>query len=208
MEAQINPTRMNLLAIKGQLKFVRQGIDLLAKKRDAMLQEFLEILSKVYSSQKNINAHLSKSVAALIISQGIHGDNVYNSTTLASNQNIKLDLKEKNIWGVKVFDFEHNFKLKNTKTRKFDSTIQTSINNCADNFEKIGFSILNLIPVKVKLEKIGTEIKKTNRKINALEQQLMPKLGSQANRIAQTLEERAREETFKLKKLKNKKRRK
>ena len=199
---------MNLLAIKGQLKFVRQGIELLTKKRDAMLQEFFDILSRVYSSQKNINSHLSKSVVALIISQGIHGDNIYNSTALAGNQNIKLDLKEKNIWGVKVFDCEHNFKLQSTRTRKFDATTQISVNNCADNFEKIGLSILDLIPVKVKLEKIGTEIKKTNRKINALEQQLMPKLSVQANRIAQTLEERAREETFKLKKLKNKKRRK
>ena len=109
---------------------------------------------------------------------------------------------------MKVFDCEHNFKLQSTRTRKFDATTQISVNNCADNFEKIGLSILDLIPVKVKLEKIGTEIKKTNRKINALEQQLMPKLSVQANRIAQTLEERAREETFKLKKLKNKKRRK
>ena len=52
---------------------------------------------------------------------------------------------------------------------------------------------------------LGEEVKKTNRRINALNEYLLPKLREEVRTIARTLEEREREDTFRLKKIKKKK---
>ena len=52
---------------------------------------------------------------------------------------------------------------------------------------------------------VGEEIKKTNRRINALNEYLLPKLRGEVRAIARVLEEREREDTFRLKKIKKKK---
>ena len=52
---------------------------------------------------------------------------------------------------------------------------------------------------------LGEEVKKTNRRINALNEYLLPKLRGEVRKISRVLEEREREDTFRLKKIKKKK---
>ena len=51
-------------------------------------------------------------------------------------------------------------------------------------------------------DKEGEEVQKTNRRVNALEQVFIPALGDQVRFIRMTLDERAREDLFRLKKVK------
>ena len=82
---------------------------------------------------------------------------------------------------------------------------ELSLDEVADGFEHLVLNMLDLAPRELWLKNVGEEIKKTNRKINALEQQLIPRLRAQARAIAQALEERARDDRFRLKRLKKKK---
>jgi V/A-type H+-transporting ATPase subunit D len=54
---------------------------------------------------------------------------------------------------------------------------------------------------------VGEEVKKVSRRINAIEEYLLPKLRGQLRGIASALDERDREDTFRLKKIKGKKQR-
>ena len=60
-------------------------------------------------------------------------------------------------------------------------------------------------PLERNIQTLGEEIKKTNRRINALNEYLLPKLRREVRAIARVLEEREREDTFRLKKIKKKK---
>lgn len=70
MESNINandhsPTRMNLTLTKGRLKGAQTGHSLLAKKRDALMTRFRQILKKVdevsylYRSQTTCQGHMT-----------------------------------------------------------------------------------------------------------------------------------------------------
>lgn len=208
MDEQISPTRMNLLATRVQLKFVKQGIDLLKRKKDAMLNEFLLMVAEVYTPRMSLQEQLQKKVESLVIAEAVHGTHPFASAAMATKQKLNIKIQEKNIWGVKTFDIGHSFKVRDSSERNYSQRgIETAVDVTANGFEEIVQLILELIPAKIKLNKVGNEIKATNRKINALQQQLLPRLQHQAVRIAQILEERAREDTFRLKKLKRKKRR-
>jgi len=60
-------------------------------------------------------------------------------------------------------------------------------------------------PLERNLQMIGEEVKKVSRRINALEEYLLPRLRGQLRGIASVLDEREREDTFRLKKIKGKK---
>ena len=65
--------------------------------------------------------------------------------------------------------------------------------------------LLQCDPLERNLQIVGEEVKKVSRRINALEEYLLPKLKGQLRQIASVLDEREREDTFRLKKIKSKK---
>jgi V/A-type H+-transporting ATPase subunit D len=64
--------------------------------------------------------------------------------------------------------------------------------------------LLEIASRELYVEALGEEIQDTTRRINALEQLVAPRLQAEAHRIALALEERAREETVRLKRFKGK----
>ena len=65
--------------------------------------------------------------------------------------------------------------------------------------------LLVCAPLERNLQIVGEEVKKVSRRINALEEYLLPRLRGQMRGIASVLDEREREDTFRLKKIKGKK---
>ncbi|HET6947590.1 MAG TPA: V-type ATP synthase subunit D, partial [bacterium] len=65
-------------------------------------------------------------------------------------------------------------------------------------------AILEVAATEIRLRKIGEEIKKTTRRVNALEQVVIPRLRGEIRFITAVLEQRAREDIFRLKRIKQK----
>ena len=58
--------------------------------------------------------------------------------------------------------------------------------------------------IETRLRRLGEELQKTNRRVNALENVVIPELEVQVKFIFSSLDERAREDHFRLKKVKKK----
>ena len=82
--------------------------------------------------------------------------------------------------------------------------MSSRIDETADKFERILDVIIEYADIETRLKRLGEEIQKTNRRVNALEQITVPALREQVAYIRQTLDERAREDLFRLKKVKKK----
>ncbi len=198
---------MNLLATKAQVKLAKLGIDLLSRKKDAMLYEFLDMLGTVYELRTSLREKLHEDVRDLVIAEALLGTRPIISASGASRQNVDVILTERNLWGARICNLQHSFKVRDIFGRKYNPRgVETAVDVIAERFERVVQSILVLIPAETNMRSVGHEIKTTNRKINALQQQLLPKLLQRAAYITQALEERAREDTFRLKKLKKRKR--
>ncbi|TMI89931.1 MAG: V-type ATP synthase subunit D, partial [Bacillati bacterium ANGP1] len=74
----------------------------------------------------------------------------------------------------------------------------------ADQFEEVLAAVLEVASTEVTLRKIGEEIKKTTRRVNALEQVVIPRIRGEIRFIRDVLEQRAREDVFRLKRIKKK----
>ena len=85
--------------------------------------------------------------------------------------------------------------------------VASHILEAAEASEKMLAQLLKCAPLEESIKLLGEEMKKTSRRINALNEYLLPRLRSDVKRIEAVLDEREREDTFRLKMIKGKKER-
>ncbi len=201
---QVSPTRMNLLTKKAQIGLATQGVDLLKKKRDALVKEFFSVVGQLLDGRDKLNQIVQEAYTSLLLAKAVEGDYVVDSVSLNTKQLMYIEMTEKSVWGVKVPDIKKVSSLSRSVLDRGYGIVGVSprIDRTAELFENIFDVILSVAAVEIHLKRLGTEIKKTTRRVNALEQNLVPKLKLQVRYIKNTLEERAREDTFRLKRIK------
>ena len=77
------------------------------------------------------------------------------------------------------------------------------IDEAAEQYEAELDLLIELAETETAMRRLGTEIQMNRRRVNALEQILIPELRSQAKYIKNAIEEREREDLFRLKKVKS-----
>lgn len=201
----VSPTRMNLLNKKAQIRLATQGAELLKNKRDALLQEFMRLLGTVAQFRSQLQNHLAVASRQLLKARALDGVQVLRSVSLATRRELDIEIKERNLWGIRVPEITPIELRRSPLSRGYSPTsVSARIDETVEEFEKALNLIVSQAPVEVKLKRLGEEIRKTSRRVNALEQRVIPQLIDEANFIRQSLEERAREDVFRLKRLKTK----
>ena len=206
MAEQINPTRMNLLAKRSQIRLARQGADLLNRKKDALLREFFDLVGAVYELRVRLTEALRREMTEAVVAEAVHGAHELASAAAAAEADLHVKLTPRNLWGVRIVELEHDYQPRDLLARPVSPRgTALAVDEVAAGFERIVRDMLDLAPRELRLRRMGEDIRRTNRRISALEQQLIPRLEAQARYIHQVLEERARDDVIRLKRLKQKK---
>ncbi len=196
---------MVLLGKKRQRKLATDGASLLRNKREALLAEFMALIKPLLSQRKSLDERTKKALSALAIAMGVDGPEALSSAAMASGHDLLIDVKDRKVWGVHLPAVESGGTARGLLARGYSPISVTSrIDWTAEEFEQLLEAVLALVPTEVKLKKMGLEIKKTTRRVNALEQKIIPDLDAEIAFIRQVLEDRGREDTFRLKLLKAK----
>lgn len=200
---QVKPTRMELMKKKAQIKLAEQGRDLLREKMDALIQEFFKILTTVSNSREELEQVSRSADFALLIAQAVDDPLTLKSASFATRKAITVDISGKNIMGVPVPVIEKKRISKSTLERGY-GIISTSsrIDETAERFEAELDLLIELAETETAMRRLGAEIQMNRRRVNALEQILIPELKTQAKYIKNAIEEREREDLFRLKKVK------
>ena len=201
----ISPTRMNLLQRRNQLRVAQQGVDLLKRKRDALVADFFKIVRESLAARERLAAACREAYVMLSLTKAWEGREALETAALATGRELQVAIDIRNVWGTKIPEvaitnvrrpmLERNQNPVATSARTIEST---------SNFEEVLAAILAVAATEIKLRKIGEEIKKTTRRVNALEQVVIPRLRMETRYIASVLEQRAREDVFRLKRIKKK----
>jgi len=200
---QINPTRMELIKKNAQIKLAEQGRDLLREKMDALIREFFHIMESVSMSRDHLEQLSNAAQHSLLIAMAIDDPVTLKSASFATRQGITLDIKGKNIMGVPVPIIEKRRFVKSLFERGYSILgVSGRIDETAEKFEAELDLIISLAETETALRRVGNEIQMTRRRVNALEQILIPELRRQAKYIEITIDERDREDLYRLKKVK------
>jgi V/A-type H+-transporting ATPase subunit D len=203
---EVRPTRAELLERRGQIALAQQGMDLLKKKRDALLLEFMDVMDDTLRLSDSLEKTVSEAQYSLAIARAVDGVPALRSAGLATKSEIAIEMTGAKIMGVSVPVVTKGVSpIRSSFTRGYSVTgVSSRVDETAERFEHVLDIIIEYSGIETRLKRLGEEINKTNRRVNALEQVTLPALHEQVSYISQTLDERAREDLFRLKKVKKK----
>ncbi|MDY0087655.1 MAG: V-type ATP synthase subunit D [Coriobacteriia bacterium] len=203
---EVRPTRAELLERREQIKLAEQGMDLLKQKRDALLIEFMGVMDETLRLSESLQKNVADAQYSLAVAKAVDGTVALRSAGMATKSEIVVDMTGTKIMGVSVpVVTKGESPIRSSFTRGYSVTgVSSRVDETADKFERILDVIIEYADIETRLKRLGEEIQKTNRRVNALEQVTVPALREQVTYIRQTLDERAREDLFRLKKVKKK----
>lgn len=200
---QVHPTRMELMKKRSQIVLAEQGRDLLKEKMEALIQEFFKIMVNFSESREGLEQLAVEADIALLVAEAVDDPVAVKSASYATKRQIMVDISGKNIMGVPVPVIQKTSVALNVMQRGY-GLIGTSsrINEAAEKFEAEMDMIIRLAETETTLRRLGNEIQMNRRRVNALDQIIIPELKDQAKYIRFSIEEREREDLFRLKKVK------
>ncbi|MBI3601107.1 MAG: V-type ATP synthase subunit D [Nitrospinae bacterium] len=200
---QTSPTRLNLLSLKTQHGLAKDGVRLLRSKRDALIMEFFTLMGDAAKFRDTLEKDTEDAFASLIMAKAFLGEDILTSAAYAHKRDINIDIEAKNIMGVIVPHIEDRNIKRAVDARGSSPVIESyRITEVAERFEDVLNDIVKVASKEIKLKRLGREIQTTTRRINVLEEILIPSLVNRIRRIERVLEEREREDIFRLKRFK------
>ncbi|KAJ9118562.1 hypothetical protein QFC22_003782 [Naganishia vaughanmartiniae] len=205
----IFPTRMNLTLTKQRLKGAQTGHSLLAKKRDALMNRFRAILRKVDEAKRLMGRVLqlaSFSLAEVTYATG--GEIGYQVQESVRQASYTVRAKSENVSGVMLPAFEG---VRSKEGNDFNLTGLSrggqQVQKCRETYVKAVGTLVELASLQTAFMILDEVIKATNRRVNAIEHVVIPRLENTVAYINSELDEMDREEFFRLKKIQGKKKR-
>ena len=201
----INPTRMELLNIKRKIKLAEKGHRLLKEKRDALMLEFMSTAREAGDVADRTVSQLMKARESIIIANAVVGSSELKSLSLSSERKLEIEIDYKNVMGVSLPKISRPKFERKPDERNFNITLTSPlVDEVAGEYEKTASSVLELLEVESTLGALSKETKRTKRRVNALEYNIIPKLKNTKKYIEMRLEELDRERFHRLKMVKRK----
>ena len=190
-QANYAPTKTNLLRLKNDLTFARQGHELLDQKRNILIIELLALVDQTADYQSRVENALAKAYKTLEEAVLDMGKLKVQYLTGAVNITTDITIRSRRVMGVILPVVETEF----TEHPPYYSPMGTSfwIDSSIKFFREALELLGKLSELKISVLRLANEVKKTIRKVNALEKIAIPDLKEAVRYIESRLEENERD---------------
>jgi V-type H+-transporting ATPase subunit D len=196
---------MVLTGLKSKRTGAKKGHELLKKKADALQERFRSMLTKIIEAKENMGQVMSDAFFSKTEAQYLAGDLKPIVMEKVNKAGIRVNSRPDNIAGVKLPVFEVETIPQNEGDHVGLSKGGVRIGKCRTKFAEALKLIIDLASLQTSFAKLDEAIKVTNRRVNALEYVVIPRIENTINYIISELDEMEREEMFRLKKIQAKK---
>ncbi|KAJ4709531.1 V-type proton ATPase subunit D [Melia azedarach] len=202
------PTVAMLGVVKARFVGATRGHALLKKKSDALTVQFRQILKKIVNTKESMGEVMKTSSFALTEAKYVAGENIKHIVLEnVQNASLKVRSRQDNVAGVKLPKFEYftEADTKNDLTGLARGGQQ--VQQCRAAYVKAIELLVELASLQTSFLTLDEAIKTTNRRVNALENVVKPRLENTISYIKSELDELEREDFFRIKKIQGYKRR-
>jgi len=187
----IAPTKSNLLALKRQLAFAEEGYDLLEQKRQILIFELMSRLSRARNAEQSAAEALRHAFTALHEAQLEVGSEALDRASLAVRMDHQVDISDQRLMGMEI---------PHMTVRLDQVTVQFGMGGTSANTDVAMSRFVEVLPLLAELAelenavmRLARELRKTQRRCNALSKIFMPDYRETISYITGALEERERE---------------
>jgi V/A-type H+-transporting ATPase subunit D len=203
MPDDVKATRSEELKLKEQIDLAENGHSILEQKRDGLIHEFMEVVDEAQDINQEMADLYREARLKLLLTEVYDGESSIRANALNTVNGSELEMASQNIMGVKVPEVESIEVSRGLIDREYGLNQSSSrIDATADKFEELLEKVVDAAETQTKIMRLLTEIEKTKRRVNALEHKVIPEMNEALDQVSQELMEREREETFRMKKIK------
>jgi V/A-type H+-transporting ATPase subunit D len=198
---EMSPTRMNLLTRRSQLELAGRGVELLEKKRDALVKEFSANVREAFEARRQLYQASQEAHLALILAKSFDGPAAVEVLSLEMPVRFTAQAEVDNVWGTRV----PRLAIDDASAATMSPLMVGGRTIVAqDAFHQLCRLLIQLANAEARLRSVAEEIKKTARRVNALQQTIIPGIFLQIRSIQQALDQQEQEDIFRLKRIKGK----
>jgi V-type H+-transporting ATPase subunit D len=206
MSEKVMPSRNTLAIYKTRVKGAQKGHSLLKKKSDALTIKLREVLRQIYDIKVSVGTNMKVAYFSLV--------EVYNSAGVSIKNQIQQDQSSKSAVRVSIA-LNNCAGVILPEYKKTSSDVQKKLTGISQGGQQISRSnqvfaktldaLIELASLQTTFVTVDAALKVTNRRVNALEYVVIPRLQNTVRYIIDELDEIDREEFFRLKMVQKKK---
>ena len=202
MDPREFPTKGNLMLAKNSLALARQGYDLMDKKRNVLLKELMALIDEAKEIQEQIDSTFTRAYACLQRANIEHGISKVQQLAFTVPIEESIRIQTRSIMGTEIPLVEYDKEAsEGTPNYAFYST-RVSLDEAQKAFNRVKELTIKLSTIETSAIRLATNIKKTQKRANALKNITIPTYEAIVKNITNALEEKEREEFTRLKVIK------
>ncbi len=195
------PTKGNLLATKRSLELATSGFDLMDRKRNILVRELMGLIDIAEEIQSQIDKTFSSAYKALRIANITLG--IIDSIAATVPIDKSVEIKYRSIMGAEIPSVKSD-----TSSPKVPYGFQdtnSALDEAFMRFHEVKLLCARLSEVETTIYILAGDIKKVQKRANALKNIIIPRFSNDVKFITDALEEKEREEFARLKVIKSRK---
>ena len=187
----VAPTKSSYLELSRQLDSAKEGFDLLDQKRQILVYELMSRLGRARDAERRLNSVLApahESLREAVLDVGSGG---VDRATLAVVYEHQVELSQQNLMGIR---------LPTVAARTDDVSVQFGVGGTSAQTDTAMRRFIEVLPLLAELAelensviRLARELRKTQRRCNALSKVFIPDYSETIDYIVSNLEERERE---------------
>lgn len=205
MSKDVKPTRAEELRLKEQIELAESGHSILEKKRDSLIHEFMDLVEEAKDTKSEVSDQFIEAQQKLNEAKALEGVDRLESIAMAAEHEPEVEVESRNIMGVLVPRITAHHEMHDLGERGYGlMSGSPAIDETVSAYEQLIQKVIEAAEIETALMKLLDEIDSTKRRVNALENRVIPDTKDKLDYVSQYLEENEREETFRMKKIKEK----
>jgi V/A-type H+-transporting ATPase subunit D len=196
----VPPTRSQWIELRKNLDFAQQGYELLDQKRTVLTMELMSRLELVRQTERDLDPLLARAFAALRDTTLDLGSAAVERKALSTVGRPEIKVTSRPVMGLSVPVLEIAGRKSVPQFGVLDTPAH--LDDAVKLFEEALVLVTRLAELQNLVIRLARELRKTQRRVNALEKIFIPAYRETITYIADSLEERERESTVVMKMIK------
>ena len=189
----VRPTKGYLMDLRRQIVFIERGTEFLKLKRDHLAKELSEAIEVLRGRRRLLLDNLQEAYKAVQAAYLSLGPTEVESQARSIRSTLEIELLPKSVMGV-----QYPY-IKILGKPKLEGELDITLSHASDKVFAILEEIIRLAEFESRVERIADELGKTNRKVNALENTVIPDMKAIIKFIQDKLDEEQMEDLVRIK---------
>lgn len=199
----VNPTRMEMKRLQARLKTATRGHKLLKDKTDEMIRRFITLAEENKRLRQETEKDLAQALANFTLARTQTDSRIVEEAVLMPGRNVTLNCGKRKVMGIDVPSININEADKGELYPYSFLSTTSQLDDSVRGLNSVLYKLIKLAETEKTCNMLADEIEKNKRRVNALENIMIPQLTETIKYIKMKLDESERSATVRLMKVKD-----